>query len=43
VQQMGRTGTNKIVNFEGPSHLHGEMVMVEIVAAHPHSLQGRLL
>jgi len=43
VQQMGRTGTNKIVNFEGPSHLHGEMVMVEIVSAHPHSLQGRLV
>jgi len=38
----GRSATNKVVNFEGPPHVMGELVQVEITAAHAHSLQGRL-
>lgn len=39
-QLAGRTGTNKVVNFEGPPDLVGEMVMITIIAANPHSLHG---
>ena len=37
----GRLRTNQVVNFAGPRHLLGELVQVEITAAHPHSLKGR--
>jgi tRNA-2-methylthio-N6-dimethylallyladenosine synthase len=39
-QLTGRTGTHKVVNFEGPSDLLGETVTVGISAAYPHSLYG---
>jgi tRNA-2-methylthio-N6-dimethylallyladenosine synthase len=39
---MGRTSTNRIVNFEGlPAHL-GKLVEVEIAQVHAHSLWGVL-
>lgn len=37
---MGRTRTNKIVNFPGPRGLMGKMVTVRIEKAHIHSLKG---
>ena len=37
----GRSGTNKVVNFEGPSGLEGNAIHVEILEAYPHSLYGR--
>lgn len=40
---MGRTRTNKIVNFPGPSGLMGKTVTARIEKAHIHSLKGRLL
>lgn len=39
----GRTRTNKVVNFEGPESLVGQFVDVEIIAANPWALRGRLL
>ena len=42
---MGRTGTNKIVNFEaGPEHdnLIGQLVDIQIVSANPWALRGNL-
>jgi len=39
---MGRTRTNKIVNFAGAEELCGETVHLRIVAAYPHSLRGKL-
>jgi len=39
----GRSGSNKVVNFEGCSRLTGKLVQVEIIAVHPHSLFGRIL
>ena len=38
----GRSGTNKVVNFEGPLGLQGKIVLVKILTAHPHSLFGCL-
>lgn len=38
----GRTGNYKIVNFEGNTALIGKMVNVQIIEAHPFSLEGRL-
>ncbi len=38
----GRSGTNKVVHFEGPLNLKGEIVPVAVLAAHSHSLQGQL-
>jgi len=38
----GRSGTNKVVNFEGPFGLQGKIVLVKILTAHPHSLFGCL-
>ncbi len=38
----GRTGNNRVVNFAGPAHLAGCFVDVDITAALPHSLRGRL-
>jgi tRNA-2-methylthio-N6-dimethylallyladenosine synthase len=37
----GRLRTNQVVNFSGPRHLVGQLVLVEITEAHPHSLKGR--
>jgi len=39
----GRTGTNKVVNFEGPLGLEGETVQVKILEAYPHSLYGQVI
>jgi tRNA-2-methylthio-N6-dimethylallyladenosine synthase len=42
---MGRTECNRIVNFDGGPHaarLVGQMIDVEITAALPHSLRGRV-
>lgn len=39
---MGRTRTNKIVNFEGPDSLIGQLVDVHITAANPWALRGAL-
>ncbi len=38
----GRTGNNRVVNFEGPPDLIGRPVDVRIVAARSHSLRGEL-
>jgi len=45
-EMMGRTECNRIVNFDaGPdgARLSGQMISVQITAALPHSLRGRLL
>jgi tRNA-2-methylthio-N6-dimethylallyladenosine synthase len=39
---MGRTRTNKIVNFRGPEQLHGKTVNLHITAGYLHSLRGEL-
>jgi tRNA-2-methylthio-N6-dimethylallyladenosine synthase len=39
---MGRTRTNKIVNFRGPENLHGKTVNIHITAGYLHSLRGEL-
>ena len=39
---MGRTENNRIVNFAAPKRLIGRFVDVEITAAMPHSLRGRM-
>ncbi|MBS1956777.1 MAG: tRNA (N6-isopentenyl adenosine(37)-C2)-methylthiotransferase MiaB [Cyanobacteria bacterium SZAS-4] len=39
---MGRTGTNKIVNFEGQESMIGQLVDVEITTANPWALRGKL-
>lgn len=39
---MGRTRTNRIVNFEGDTKLIGEKVFVRICDAYIHSLRGEL-
>ncbi len=36
----GRLRTNQVVNFSGPRELVGQLVMVRIAEAHPHSLKG---
>jgi tRNA-2-methylthio-N6-dimethylallyladenosine synthase len=38
----GKTENNRWVNFPGPAHLIGRFVDVEVVAALPQSLRGRL-
>ncbi len=40
---MGRTRTNKIVNFRGDSNLVGELVQVRITQGLAHSLRGEIL
>ncbi|HEY9676543.1 MAG TPA: tRNA (N6-isopentenyl adenosine(37)-C2)-methylthiotransferase MiaB [Drouetiella sp.] len=40
---MGRTRTNKIVNFEGPESLIGQLVDVNIIMANPWALRGELV
>jgi tRNA-2-methylthio-N6-dimethylallyladenosine synthase len=42
-RMMGRTRTNKIVNFAGDEKLIGELVDVRIVAANPWALRGELI
>jgi tRNA-2-methylthio-N6-dimethylallyladenosine synthase len=42
-RMMGRTRTNKIVNFAGEEKLIGELVDVRIVAANPWALRGELI
>jgi tRNA-2-methylthio-N6-dimethylallyladenosine synthase len=39
----GRTSNNRVVNFGGPSRLHGQMIDVRITEALPHSLRGEVL
>ena len=39
---MGRTRTNKIVNFEGNDSMIGQLVDVDIVTANPWALRGKL-
>jgi len=39
---MGRTRTNKIVNFIGGDELIGQLVDVQVVAANPWALRGQL-
>ncbi len=38
----GRTANNRVVNFPGPADLVGQMLEVDITAALPHSLRGRI-
>lgn len=38
----GRADNNRVVNFAGPAHLAGHFVDVDIAAALPHSLRGRM-
>jgi tRNA-2-methylthio-N6-dimethylallyladenosine synthase len=40
---QGRTENNRVVNFAGPRELVGQFANVEISAALPNSLRGRLL
>lgn len=42
-QLSGRTECNRVVNFEGPAHLIGQFVTIQINDALPNSLRGRLL
>jgi tRNA-2-methylthio-N6-dimethylallyladenosine synthase len=42
-QIMGRTRTNRIVNFAGPEELSGQLAGVRIVAAGANSLTGELI
>jgi tRNA-2-methylthio-N6-dimethylallyladenosine synthase len=42
-QLCGRLRTNQVVNFDGPPELVGREVLLELTAAHPHSLKGRWL
>lgn len=42
-QLSGRTECNRVVNFDGPSHLIGQFIDVQISDALPNSLRGRLL
>jgi tRNA-2-methylthio-N6-dimethylallyladenosine synthase len=42
-QMMGRTRTNRIVNFVGPEELSGQLTGVRIVAAGANSLRGELI
>jgi tRNA-2-methylthio-N6-dimethylallyladenosine synthase len=41
-QLAGRTENNRVVNFDGPGTLIGELVEVEITEALPNSLRGVL-
>ncbi|MFI4918873.1 MAG: tRNA (N6-isopentenyl adenosine(37)-C2)-methylthiotransferase MiaB [Legionellales bacterium] len=41
-QLAGRTECNRVVNFDGPAHLIGQFVTLQITEALPNSLRGRL-
>jgi tRNA-2-methylthio-N6-dimethylallyladenosine synthase len=38
----GRTDCNRMVNFEGPARLVGQMIEVRITGANTHSLRGEV-
>ncbi|CEG56686.1 tRNA (N6-isopentenyl adenosine(37)-C2)-methylthiotransferase MiaB [Legionella fallonii] len=42
-QLAGRTECNRVVNFDGPEHLIGQFVTIQISDALPNSLRGRLI
>lgn len=42
-QLAGRTECNRVVNFDAPKHLIGQLVDVVITEAQPNSLRGRLI
>ncbi|MCP3870372.1 MAG: tRNA (N6-isopentenyl adenosine(37)-C2)-methylthiotransferase MiaB [Gammaproteobacteria bacterium] len=42
-QLAGRTENNRVVNFDGPSHLIGQFVDIRITEALPNSLRGVLV
>lgn len=42
-QLAGRTECNRVINFDGPAHLIGQFVNMQITDALPNSLRGRLL
>jgi tRNA-2-methylthio-N6-dimethylallyladenosine synthase len=42
-QLSGRTGNNRVVNFDADASLIGRFVEVEITEALPNSLRGRLV
>jgi tRNA-2-methylthio-N6-dimethylallyladenosine synthase len=42
-QLAGRTENNRVVNFDGPTHLIGQFAEVIITEALPNSLRGRLV
>jgi len=42
-QLMGRTRSNRVVNFPGPEGLIGQMVQVQIITASPNSLLGEVV
>ena len=42
-QLAGRTECNRVVNFDGPAHLIGQFVEIQISDALPNSLRGRLI
>ncbi|MGB5307117.1 MAG: tRNA (N6-isopentenyl adenosine(37)-C2)-methylthiotransferase MiaB [Gammaproteobacteria bacterium] len=42
-QVSGRTGNNRVVNFDGPASLIGSFVTVRITEALPNSLRGELV
>jgi tRNA-2-methylthio-N6-dimethylallyladenosine synthase len=39
----GRTECNRMVNFQGPARLVGQMVDVKVTQAYPHSLRGEVV
>jgi len=39
----GRLRTNQVVNFSGPRELVGQLSLVRLIEAHPHSLKGILV
>jgi tRNA-2-methylthio-N6-dimethylallyladenosine synthase len=41
-QWSGRTECNRVVNFDGPKHLQGQIVNIQINESLPNSLRGRL-
>jgi tRNA-2-methylthio-N6-dimethylallyladenosine synthase len=42
-QWAGRTECNRVVNFDGPKNLQGQMVQIHITESLPNSLRGRLV
>ena len=42
-QWAGRTECNRVVNFEGPTELEGQFVLIEITESQPNSLRGRFV
>ena len=42
IKLVGRTFTNKIVNFRGPRDLIGQLIDVKIIGSNRNSLDGAL-